>query len=165
MKDTFDSIPSAWFFKEVKHRFGFLTREHRFSLVSEEVDEKFLIPRVTYSLFDFSIIIGRGRGSIRVFAGIQNRKDRIFTTIGEILYFLDTNKLATERIYGYGPDAYWDKPHKERLMNQLDWYAAYINQNLSQILDLFLEEDNEEEREHLYLLIRERRKHLEDHLR
>ncbi len=157
MTDSFDSIPSEYFFEEVKKRFGFLTNYYRFSISSEKVNRDFHFPTISYSFKDFYLSFSRSRGSyVRVSAGIQNKERKIGFGFGEICYYLDSGNLPSERIYGYGPNISWDNPIEQYISKQLNWYAEYLKKNLDRVLDLFFDDANEEKREYLIVLKRDK---------
>jgi hypothetical protein len=148
MSDTFDSMPSNYFFSQVKPRFDFLSKYYRFSIISEEVTEDFLIPKITYRWNDFYIAIGRGRGSVVVFTGLQNGMKLGFA-FSQICYFLDTGDIPSDRGEGYSPGPAWEIPLEQRINEQLDWYADYLKQNLNRVLDLFFDDEMKEKKQTL----------------
>jgi hypothetical protein len=128
------------FIRAVKRIFRFLISEYEFDLKSAEISKRFDKPMIIFEKDDLQMKIAEARGSVKVFARILGEIDLGFT-FGEVIYFLDEGILATDRVYGYGPDPEWDKDHDTRLIEQMTWYSKFIQENLQRVLELLYDDD------------------------
>lgn len=152
------------FIRKVREHFEFLIEEFGFTIASEEISDRFNVPTVTYHRGDVSLQITRGRGSLKVLIGHENRI-KTSGTYGELLYFLEHGSLPSERVKGFAPEPDWELDHPARLLAQMKWYRDHLSAHLQSLLDLMLDPGSQAEFQKFADLMRERRQALKHFLR
>jgi hypothetical protein len=146
-------MDSAKFINIVKQKYKFLIDDFGFSFGSAEVSNRFSKPIVIYNRKHLYIKIAEGRGSVKVFIRILDEIDLGFT-FGEIVFFLDNEHLPHARISGYGPDVDWDQELESKLLQELDWYAHFVQKQIPRVLELI---NNKKEATRLNSLVSRKR--------